>query len=229
MLPMKQGKLIVIDGTDGSGKTTQWKNLCRRFKKEKIPYIAVDFPIYQSFFGKFIKRFLKGEFGDPTKIDSYFASLPYALDRFFYKEKIIKALNLGKLVIANRYATANFILQGAKILDREQRAQFFFWLERLEYKIFKIPRPDLVMYLWMPAEISQRLILERERKTKGRKKMDLHEKRFYYQKRAERISLELVEKYKNWKMVRCYEDGKLLSKQEIAKRVWEIVKCWLES
>lgn len=226
---MKKGKLIVIDGTDGSGKTTQWRNLCRRLKKEKVPYTAVDFPIYQSFFGRFVKEFLKGSFGDPTRIDPYFASLPYALDRFFYKEKIIRALNSGKFVVANRYATANFILQGAKILNQKKREDFFSWLNKLEYGILKIPRPDLVIYFWMPAKISRELILEREKKTKGKRKMDIHEKKLIYQKRAEKISLELSNKYRNWKMIKCYENGKLLSKKEIAERTWEVVKRQLKS
>ncbi|MEW6407812.1 MAG: dTMP kinase [Patescibacteria group bacterium] len=220
---MRKAKFIVIDGIDGSGKTTQWYLLAKKLRAEKISYQMVNFPIYQSFFGKLIKRYLKGDFGDPIKTNSYFSALPYALDRFFYKEKLDKALRTKKAVLVNRYMTSNLIYQGAKIKNLKEREKFFKWEEKLEYDLLNLPKPDLVIYLWVPPEISFRLIAARQKKVKN-KKRDRYEKNLAYQSEVAKISKNLAKKRKNWQMIKCYERGILLSRQEIAKRVWEIVK-----
>jgi dTMP kinase len=221
-MPKQKAKLIVIDGVDGSGKTTQWQILKRRFKKENIPYVSFDFPIYKSFFGKFIKRYLSGEFGDPTKFNPYYSSLPFAFDRFFHKEKLYNALNSGKHILANRYVTANMILQGAKILNKKEREKFFSWISDLEYHVLGLPQPDLVIYFWLPASISQKLIRERERK-KEKRKIDGHERNLAFQARAVAVSRSLASRHKNWKMIECYKAGELLSREKIAEEVWKIV------
>lgn len=225
---MSQGKFIVIDGTDGSGKTTQWYLLAKKLRAEKISYQLFNFPIYQSFFGKLIKRYLKGDFGDPIKTNSYFSALPYALDRFFYKEKLNKALKTKKVVLVNRYMTSNLIYQGAKIKNKKEREKFFKWEEKLEYKLLKLPKPDLVLYLWVPVEISFNLIKQREKKTSGKRIIDGHEKNFNYQKEVSLVARSLTETRRNWQTIECYKNGKLLSRQEILKKVWEIVKKSLE-
>lgn len=219
-----KAKFIVIDGTDGSGKTTQWYLLAKKLRKEKISYQLFNFPIYQSFFGQLIKRYLKGDFGDSVKLNPYFTSLPYAFDRFFYKKKLQKAMSRNQTVLVNRYMTSNLIHQGAKIKDKIERKKFFKWAENLEYKLLGLPKPDLVIYLWVPVEVSSKLILERERKFKEKRKIDGHEKNLAYQKEVAKVAYDLAKTRRNWKMIKCYENEKLLSRQEIANKVWKIVK-----
>jgi dTMP kinase len=220
---MPKGKFIVIDGTDGSGKTTQWYLLAKKLRQEKISYQLFNFPIYASFFGQLVKKYLKGDFGDPIKTNPYFSSLPYALDRFFYKEKLKKALAGKKAVLVNRYMTSNLIYQGAKIKNKNEREKFFKWAEKLEYDLLKLPKPDLVLYLWVPPEVSYRLISKRQKQAKNRKR-DGYEKNLAYQGEVAKISKTLTQTRKNWKMIKCYERGILLSRGEIARRVWKVVK-----
>jgi dTMP kinase len=224
MIKKRRGKLIVIDGADGSGKTTQWEMLKKRFRKEEISHVAVDFPIYRSFFGKFIKRYLVGDFGDPVKADPYFSSYAYALDRFFYKGKIEKALGKGRIVLANRYVAANKIHQGAKIKNTKERGKFLRWLDNLEYSKLKIPKPDLVIYLFVPAKISRRLLREREKKERKRR-LDVFEKNLEYQRRVVAVSRKLCRKYRNWRMINCVEERKLLSKEVIHEKVWKLISA----
>ena len=214
----KKGKFIVIDGSDGSGKKTQWGLLKKRLRQEKIPYLAADFPVYQSFFGKFIKRYLHGDFGDPEKIDPYHASFAYALDRFFAKEKIEQALAAGKIVVANRYMESNKVHQGAKFTNRAKLNQYLDWLDNFEFAKMKVPKPDSVLYLHVPTDISRRLIKQRGRKTDG------HEKNVAYQKKVVKTAKYLCHKYRYWQQVNCVEKGELMSRKAIHEMVWERVK-----
>ncbi|PIR04899.1 MAG: thymidylate kinase, partial [Candidatus Liptonbacteria bacterium CG11_big_fil_rev_8_21_14_0_20_35_14] len=148
---MTKGKLIVIDGIDGSGKATQIKLLETRLKKEKIKVKTIDFPRYQdNFFGKLIGKYLSGIYGDFIKVAPRLASVLYAADRFESSQQIQNWLNLGFTVLADRYATANQIHQGGKISNLKERKDFLKWLDTMEYEIFKIPKPDLVIYLDLP-------------------------------------------------------------------------------
>lgn len=220
---MAKGKFIVIDGTDGSGKTTQWYLLAKKLRQEKISYQLFNFPVYQSFFGQLIKRYLKGDFGDPIKFDPYFSSLPYALDRFFYKEKMDKALKEKRVVLVNRYVTSNLIYQGAKIKNKKERENYFRFEEKLEHDILKVRKPDLIIYLWMSPFVSARLLKKRTQKTQ-----DKYEKNLRYQRAVARVA-EALAKRRKWQMIQCCKNGILLSRQEIAKRVWEIVRNKLNS
>ncbi len=218
-----KGKLIVIDGSDGSGKTTQWDLLKKRFKKEKIPYFVVDFPIYKSFFGKFIKKYLYGEFGDPKRLNPYYSSFPYALDRFLYREKIDKALKEGRVVLTNRYVASNEIYQGAKLNNKEEKEEYLKWINKFEYEILKSPKPDLMIYLFVPVEISKNLLERRASENKNRK-IDKHESSFEYQKKVVKNSKYLCNKYKYWELINCIENKKLLSKKDIHEKVWQEVR-----
>jgi len=226
---MSKAKFIVIDGTDGSGKTTQWYLLAKKLREKKISYAMLNFPIYQSFFGQIVKRYLSGEFGDPVKTNPYINSLPYAFDRFFCKNKISQAIDSNKVILVNRYATSNLIHQGAKIKSKKEREKYFKWAEKLEYEILKLPKPDVVIYLWVPVEISFNLVKQREKKTGGKRIIDGHEKNFNYQKEVANVARNLAKTRRNWRMIECCKDGKLLSRQEIARKVWEIVKKLLKN
>src|SRR3989344_3136842 len=160
---MKRGKLIVIDGTDGSGKATQTELLIKHLQKEGHKVKVVDFPEYYSnFFGAFIGHCLSEQYYNFVKIHPKIASVLYAADRLESKDRIGKWLKDGYLVIANRYASANQIHQGGKIANTKKREAFIKWLAEMEYKVFKISRPDVVFYLNVPIPIVLKLIQERD-------------------------------------------------------------------
>src|SRR3990167_6955021 len=177
---MKRGKLIVIDGTDGSGKATQTNLLIRHLKKDGRKVKVVDFPEYYSnFFGKFIGHCLSEQYYNFVKTHPKIASVLYAADRFESKGKIEKWLKDGYMVVANRYASANQIHQGGKIKNTKKREAFIRWLAEMEYKVFKIPKPDVVFYLSVPIPMVLKLIKQRNSADKRNylgKKKDVHEK-----------------------------------------------------
>src|SRR3989344_219559 len=177
----KKGKLIVIDGTDGSGKATQTGFLIKHLKRDGHKVKVIDFPEYYSnFFGKFIGHCLSEQYYNFVKIHPKIASVLYAADRFESKEKLQKWIKDGYIVIANRYASANQIHQGGKISNTKKREAFIKWLAEMEYEVFKIPKPDAIFYLNVPIPIVLKLIKERNKNNHrnylGKKKKDVHEK-----------------------------------------------------
>src|SRR5688572_28691812 len=160
----KRGKLIVIDGVDGSGKATQVNLLIKHLRKDGRKVKVIDFPEYYSnFFGAFIGHCLSEQYYNFVKIHPKIASVLYAADRFESKDKIKKWLSYGYIVVANRYASANQIHQGGKITNTKKRESFLKWLAEMEYEVFKIPRPDVVFYLNVPIPIVMKLIKERNK------------------------------------------------------------------
>ena len=218
-----KGKLIVFEGSDGSGKATQVELLRAFFEKKNYPHIAFDFPRYQeTFHARTIAKYLSGEYGDPTKQNPYLVSLAYALDRLTVREEIYYALNDGKIVLANRYVSSNKAHQGAKLPDRK-RKDFFAWLDELEYDVNRIPREDLVILFYLPTEVSMRLLRDRGRRATG-SKSDLHEENRRYQKEVERVYLQLVAN-PHWVKIDCVDKkGTLLPKETIHKKVLAILK-----
>jgi len=211
---MKKGKLIVIDGSDSSGKATQAKLLVNRLKKEGKKITTVTFPQYNSFYGKMISRYLRGEFGSPHKINPYLVSLLYAYDRLLVKDKLIKWLKQGKIIIADRYVSANKIHQTTKIASKKEKEKYLAWLDKLEYDLCRLPHPDLVLYLYVPLKV----LLKWKRK---RIRQASHKFNNKYFKRVEAQAKSLARKYKNWKMIKCAQDTKIFSKKEIAEEVWK--------
>lgn len=162
---MKKGKLIVIDGTDGSGKATQIGLLEKRLKKDGYKVKVVDFPEYYSnFFGKFIGHCLHEQYYNFINVHPKIASVLYAADRFESKNQIEKWLSARYIVLANRYVSANQIHQGGKIKSAKKREAFIKWLDEMEYEVFKIPKPDKVFYLDLPMKVILNLIKERNKK-----------------------------------------------------------------
>ncbi|MDO8618854.1 MAG: dTMP kinase [Candidatus Daviesbacteria bacterium] len=211
-------KFIVIEGTDGAGKTTQIKLLEKALKKIKKSYKVIDFPRYKdNEYGKLIFRYLLGEFGKLEQVSPYLASLPYAGDRLLAKPEIEKWLKQGQLVIANRYASANKGHMSAK-LPVSERKQFVDWLNNLEYKINEIPREDLVILLFLDPKLAQKNINTRARLA------DIHEKDFNYQKKVAKAFLELSKSEKNWVVVNCAKNGKMKKPQEIHEEISGILK-----
>lgn len=217
-----KGKLIVIDGIDGAGKATQTKLLLARLKKSGKPAKTLDFPqYYENFFGKMIGRFLNNEFGDAPKINPYLASVLYAADRFESKEKISKWLKQGKTVILDRYASSNQIHQGGKIYNSKQKEIFLKWLEEMEFGVFKIPKPDVIIFLNVPYDYSKKLLLKKSSRDYIKKdKNDKVEKNKYYQTSSYEQSLCLLKKYNNWLEINCLDKNELLPPEKIHEIIW---------
>jgi len=210
---MKKGKLIVIDGMDGSGKKTQADLLIKRLKKEKKKAVLVDFPNYGDFFGKISRRYLDGEFGD---INPYPASLIFAADRWKSKEKIEDYLKKGFFVISNRYVNSNLAYQSARIKNVPARPAFIKWDRKMEYEIFGIPKPDLVFYLDIPISITDQLISKRKQKN------EFYRQNLEFLKQVHE-NYRKLSKEKDWVVIECLDSQKLLSKAEIAEKIWLVV------
>ena len=220
----KKGQLIVIEGLDGTGKATQTRLLIRRLKKEGFSTAVLNFPQYQTFWGKIVAQYLRGEFGQVDKINSYFASLLYAFDRWQVKNKIKDWLKTGKIIIANRYSTSNFLYQTVKLKKKKEKEKFLKWLPKIEYQTFDLPKPDLVIYLKTPYYLGKKLLKKKKKRKylKG-EKFDHHEKSSNFLKMVEKNSSFLIKKY-HWQIISCLKNGKILPKKEIAEKIWLIVK-----
>jgi len=225
---MKRGKLIVIDGTDGSGKATQTSLLIRHLKRDGRKVKVVDFPEYYSnFFGKFIGHCLSEQYYNFVKIHPKIASVLYAADRFESKDKIKNWLKDGYIVVANRYASANQIHQGGKIANTKKREAFIKWLALMEYGTFKIPKPDTVFYLSVPIPIVLKLIRDRN-KGKDRnylgKKKDVHEKDVKFLEHSRKSALWLAKTQKGWIKIECEKNGKMDTRESIHQKIYEKIK-----
>lgn len=224
----ERGKFIVIDGTDGSGKATQTELLVRRLQKSGYKVKTIDFPQYENnFFGKLVGRYLSGEFGNSSQVSPYLASVLYAADRFESKNKIEKWISEGNIVIADRYASSNQIHQGGKISNPKKRKEFLAWLEEMEFKVLKIPKPKAIIYLEVPLKFSLNLL--KNSSANGRKKYlngkkDIHENDLDHLENAKKSAIKLVQGNNNWVKIDCVEKNKLLSKKEVSKIVWEAIK-----
>src|SRR5258708_33214335 len=145
-----RGKLIALEGIDGSGKRTQLELLAGAFNARGLAGYRISFPRYESFFGKLVGRYLNGGFGALNAVDPHLSALLYAGDRFETKAEIEAALSAGKTVLADRYIGSNMAHQSARVTP-EQRAEFLEWLKRLEYGLYALPQEDLVIYLHVPV------------------------------------------------------------------------------
>ncbi|MES2930688.1 MAG: deoxynucleoside kinase [Patescibacteria group bacterium] len=226
------GKLIVIDGTDGSGKATQVALLTKRLKKEGYTVKNVDFPeYYKNFFGKFIGHCLTEQYYNFINVHPKIVSVLYAGDRFESKEKIEEWLKKGYIVLANRYVSANQIHQGGKIKNAAKRASFIKWLDEMEYKVFKIPRPDLVLYLSVPLKVSLAMMKERNAVSKrnyaGTKK-DVHEVDVAFQENSRKSAIWLAKTQKNFIKIDCAPKNALCTREDIHKEVYKKVEKMLK-
>jgi dTMP kinase len=228
---MKKGKLIVIDGIDGSGKATQVGLLRKRLAKDGLPVKTIDFPRYdENFFGSLIGEYLSGKYGDFIAVSPRIASVLYAADRFESSGQITEWLDKGYIVIADRYVSANQIHQGGKIDNLKKRKDFLRWLEKMEHSVFKIPRPDLVIYLDVPYEVSREWLkskIARRKKgyLKGRK--DVAEDNFIHLKNSRNSALLLAEQNKNWRKIKCCEGMVCMPPEGVHQEVVKIVEKFL--
>ncbi|HEV8601442.1 MAG TPA: deoxynucleoside kinase [Patescibacteria group bacterium] len=225
---MYRGKIIVIDGTDGSGKATQAKLLVAKLKRRRIPVATLDFPHYESFTGKLVARYLKNEFG---RISPYLASLLYAINRYEYKNQILDWIKAGKVIILNRYVSANQIHQAAHLGSKKAKQEFVDWVAKLEFQVMGMPSPSLTLFLNLPVEISYQLIKKKNKQSRkyiSGVKRDILESDLEHQKEALKQAFVLLRGEQNWKKIDCVKNGKLLSKPKIADLIWQEVSKQLK-
>ncbi len=223
---MAQGKIIVITGIDGSGKTVQSKSLYERLQREGYPTVSVDFPQYgKTFFADMVTRYLKGEFGGADSVNPYWAAMLYAGDRWECKEQMNAWLREGKVIVSNRYVCDNMAHQGGKVASPEGKEKFFKWLDELEHKVFAVPRSTLNILLYVPAEIAYQLVEKKEQRAylAGENK-DIHEEDINHLRCAQQTFMEIAGGRKDWVTIECTEGGRMLSEQVIAEKVWDAVR-----
>lgn len=220
-----KGFFIVIEGSDGSGKTEQFKKLKKKLEQEKYQVATYDFPQYGKSSAYFVEKYLRGEYGGMEENQAEKASLFYALDRFDISQQIKKDLKQGKIVLANRYVASNLGHQGAKIDSISKRHQFFTWARNLEYQILGIPKPDLNIILYLSYEMRDKLIAKKdERKYLKGKKRDIHEKDLNHLEKSGKVYLEIAKLFpKDFVLVRCVKKNQLLSINEIHEKIWKVL------
>ncbi len=225
---MTQGKFIVLDGTDGSGKTTQFKLLEKKLLSEGFEVKIADFPQYGKKSAGLVEKYLNGKYGSAESVGPYRASIFYAADRYDASFKIKQWLDQGKIVISNRYVAANMAHQGGKIKNSNDRKKFFDWLDDLEYKKFAIPRPHLNLILHVEASIAQKLVDNKGyREYIGGNKRDIHEADINHLRDAEKVYLEIANTFSGFNLIECLKDSRIMSRDKISKKIWEEVKIIL--
>ncbi|MCI8965549.1 MAG: deoxynucleoside kinase [Clostridia bacterium] len=214
------GKLFVIDGTDGSGKQTQFEKLKENLDIRGIKYKTVSFPNYDSPSSSLVKMYLSGEFGkDPKDVSAYVASTFYAADRYAtYKKDFEEFYKAGGIILADRYTTANMVHQAGKISDENEREKFIKWLFDLEFNIYGIPKPDLVFFLNMPPKNSMELIKNRENKFTHNTEKDIHERDKNHLIDSYNAACSLVDKY-GWTEIKCIENNKIREIESISDEI----------
>ena len=194
------GSLIVIEGLDGSGKATQTKLLADSFEKRGIAFKKVSFPDYESQSSALVKMYLNGEIGSLDEVNIYAASNFYSLDRYISYMRVWKNDYLsGKNIIADRYTTSNICHQMSKLPENEWDG-YIEWLEHYEYVMLGLPKPDVVIYLDMAPEASQKLMLSRYSGDENKK--DLHERNVDYLLHCRKAALFAAEKL-GWQVIKC--------------------------
>ena len=222
-----QGRLIVFEGTDGSGKATQSTLLCDELTRRSIPFRKLEFPRYQEESSALIRLYLGGAFGDkPDDVNAYAASVFYSVDRYAsYKQDWGAFYESGGLLIADRYTTSNAVHQTAK-LPPEQRDAFLDWLFDFEYRLLGLPEPTRVLYLDMPTEVTRQLMRKRERETSTT--ADIHEKDLAYLALCRQTGLEAASYY-GWRVISCARDGAPRPIKEIHEEILALVQNCLEA
>lgn len=218
------GKLIVLEGTDASGKSTQFERLCHWLEQRGIAYKKLRFPRYQEESSVLIRMYLNGEFGKhPEDVSAYAASTFFAVDRYAsYRKEWKDYYEAGGLVLADRYTTSNAIHQASKLPPEEQN-DYLDWLFDFEYRIMGIPAPDKVFFLDMPTDAVQELLLHRQGK-----QIDIHENDIPYLCRCYATASLLADRF-GWHRIRCTENRSIRSIEDIASELIQQVSSLLDA
>ena len=223
---MAKGKLIVLEGIDGSGKSAQYRRLCARMENDGIAYNHIVFPRYDKESSALIRLYLGGQFGSrPGDVNAYAASTFYAVDRFAsYRDDWGKLYEAGGLILSDRYTTSNAVHQGSK-LSEEELPEFFRWLSDLEYEKMGLPRPDLVIYLDVDIETS--LARMRRREAKNHTHADIHEQDVEYLRRCLRTA-ERAADFFGWRRIPFRKDGKERDVDEKNAEIYRILRSAID-
>ena len=219
------GKLFVIDGTDGSGKQTQFDLLKKHLTEDGIEYKTVSFPNYDSPSSSLVKMYLSGEFGENAKdVSPYIASTFYAADRYAtFKKDLKEYYDNGGIILADRYTTSNMVHQAGKIKDKEERDKFLKWLWDFEFNLYKLPIPTEVFFLNMPVEKSLELIANRENKFTHNTQKDIHERDKNHLIDSYNAACDVTKDY-GWYEVKCVKDDKIRTIEDIHEEIYNEIK-----
>ena len=220
------GKLIVIEGTDGSGKSTQFRLMSERLERDGVAFKHIVFPRYSEESSALIRMYLGGQFGsNPKDVNAYAASSFYAVDRFAsYKMDWGKWYEEGGLVLSDRYTTSNAVHQASKE-QGESRQTFLKWLYDFEYDKLGLPRPDLTIYLDVPTDFTEKMLRGREQATNT--SADIHEKDMAYLATCRASGKEAAEFY-GWTVIQCVKDGQMRTIEDIHNEIYAAVQQCLE-
>lgn len=219
----KRGKLIAIEGIDGSGKNTQVRLLHHELTTRGYSVYSTGFPQYESWFGKMVGQFLNGELGPLDKVDPHFSALLYAGDRFEAKSRIVTSVERGSIVLADRYVASNLAHQTARV-PAEKRAEFLSWIEHLEYGIYDLPREDLVLYLRVPPHEAQSLVKKKASRSYTDSTHDILEASIRHLEDAADM-YDLLSKQSPWATIQCFDAARSAMRmpEEISKDILSAV------
>lgn len=220
------GKLIVFEGTDGSGKSTQFARLCQHLEEDQVKFRRLVFPQYSEPSSALIRMYLGGEFGThPADVNAYAASAFYAVDRYASYKKVWQSdYENGGLMLSDRYTTSNAVHQASKE-PPETRGDFLNWLYDFEYSKLGLPKPDLVIYLDVPTEHTQAMMRRREADTHTT--ADIHEQDGAYLRTCRETGRAAAQHY-GWTVIQCVQDGKMRPIEDIHEEIYALVKRCLE-
>jgi len=218
----RPGTFIVLEGTDGSGKGTQFELLCERLRQAGYEIAAFDFPQYDEPSSYFVTQYLNGIYGTAAEVGPYTASLFYALDRYEAAPKIKEALNQGKIVVSNRFTGSSMGHQGTKFRSPEERRGYFIWLDNIEFELLRIPRPDISFVLRVPAETAQQLVDKKTPRSYTDQKRDIHEADLDHLQKALEVYDDLTQLFpKDFQRIDCVRNNKLLDINTVQNMLWE--------
>lgn len=216
----RQGRFIVIEGSDGSGKGTQFRLITEQLRSEGHDIATYDFPQYEQESSYFVRQYLNGQYGGADELGAYTPSLFFALDRFEAAQQIKKDLAAGKTVLSNRFIGSNMAHQGQKIADPAERKKYYDWLYDLEFRLLGIPKPDINIVLIIPAEIAQKLVDQKAARSYTKKKRDIHEADIEHLRRAVATYEELCKEFPDlFVKISGVEDGELLPIPDVTTQI----------
>lgn len=224
------GKFIVIDGTDGTGKATQTQKLLERLESEGFKTAVSDFPRYGEKSAGLVENYLNGKYGGAGDVDAKIASMFFAVDRYDASFEMREALEEGKILVSNRYVSANMGHQAGKFSDAKKRREMIQWLKDTEYGLFSIPVPDLTIILYVDPAVAQQLVDQKAaREYIGGKKRDIHENDIDHLRDAAQSYREIADLHDNTLMVDCMDGERLMSIEEVHELVWQEVEKILKN
>jgi len=217
---MSRGAFIVIEGSDGSGKGTQFNIIKDMLENTGHVVATYDFPQYSEESSYFVREYLNGNYGTADELGAKTPSLFYALDRFQASYNMRRDIEAGKIVLCNRFVGSNLAHQGQKINDHTERQAYYRWLLDLEFTILNIPRPDLNIVLYVPAEIAQKMVDQKAARNYTDKKRDIHEADLNHLKRSVATYQELCNEFPSeFTLVDCMKDGELLDIPQVTDAI----------